>query len=843
MSFLTDSKTMFIRKIIIIIIFAFLFITPLKTRAAVPVVVFGDYLNEIRNIKSNTDFETSLEKFMFNLFTALSQKEEDFITSFELAKTEQARADVAKLIRDTLNELKGEGNVIPLYNEDIKTIAAYLKDKGIKINLTDQNKDENCVTGIRLDNGDCVIIKKESRIIRNVDDFLNEEPIQKARHYVNCALGRWKDFPFAAADEESGRIRDEMRKEFLLKLGRKSKFATMVVVGGKEYPFYELNPPTDWYTQDRCEVIMSTIGCRIDSEDEARSETGESQEDNQGGSKGASCKYNFLLSEPTLEKPLAYYDVLSWDLINKADDPKNSYNDTYYEIDTTIDKIIADYHEQRLAEYTAGQGIRSEKYLLGFSGFVEGGEFGGRQATENEYFFFDTDYVISPAVILVQKMAAATQAEFDLARQGFKVEPSRSGEGSSTMSAASTERTTTLEPFTVLQSLNSHDSHDSSGTTNNLPSSDGSFPNDWPRYLSIDDWSFESRPAEPDQPTSSILDRAVRLGILTDSERNTTYGQLRTGGVSLPSDLFEDSITNNTLTLNNAVSLIKTAASNQFSIPTTITDVLTRGIRTGALSQNNAINIISGSINNRFPLSSSVGSLLLNGIGSGRVRVSDAVNIISGSVNNFVPIPNSIGNLLTNSVYGGVPYSSATSVLLNSVTRNLPLSSSMGSLLNNTVAAGGTNYYGAVGFLDNSLSNNVPIPTDLGGLMSTSIAEGTLSSGNALGLLNSAVSRGSFSSLLSSFGGGSSGTTITNGAGTTIGTIPSWSKPGVNELPAPWEDTSDYVKVSGTLPLKDWYENVMKMHTKTFPQILEEWFFTEESVLSEKTAAQTQTQR
>lgn len=842
------------RKTIIItlsLVFGSLIFVANSAKAAVPVVVFGDYLNEVRNIKANTDFETSLEKFMFNLFTVLSKKEEDFVTSFELAKTEQARTDVAKLIRDTLQELKGEGNVIPLYDEDIARISGYLKDKGIKINLTDRNKDEDCVTGIRLDNSECVIIKKESRIIRNVDDFLNEEPIQKARHYVNCALGQWKDFPFAADEQESGRVRDNMREEFLLKLGRKSKFATMVVVGGKEYPFYELNPPTDWYNQDRCSVIMATIGCRIDSEDAAKSETGESREDSQGGSKGASCKYNFLLSEPTLEKPLAYYDVLSWDLINKADDPKNSYNDTYYEIDTTIDKIIADYHEQRLAEYTAGQGIRSEKYLLGFSGFVEGPpEAGGRQPS-GEYFFFDTDYVISPAVILVQKMAAATQAEFDLARQGFKVEPSRSGEGSSTVSATSTGSTTstggtTLEPFTVLQSLDSHDLHDSSGTTNHLSSNnanDGSFPNDWPRYLSTDDWSFESRPAGPDQSTSSILDRAVRLGILTDSERNTTYGQLQTGGVSLPSDLFEDSITNNTLTLNNAVNLIKTAAANRFSIPATITDVLTRGIRTGALSQSNAINIIGGSINNRFPLGSSVGSLLLNGISGGKIRVSDAVNIISGSVNNFVPLPNSIGNLLTNSVYGGVPYSSVTSTLLNSVTKNLPLPSGIGSLLNNTVTAGGTNYYGAVGFLNNSLSNNVPIPTSLGGLMSTSIAGGTLSPGNTIGLLNSAVSRGSFSSLLSSFGGKNSGTDITNGAGTTIGTIPPWSKPGVNELPAPWEDTSSYANVSGTLPLKDWYENVMKMHTKTFPQILEEWFFTEESVLSEKTTVQTQTQR
>lgn len=818
-----------------------LFMTP-AVKAAVPVVVFGDYLNEIRNIKANTDFETSLEKFMFNLFTTLSKKEEDFVTSFELAKTEQARTDVAKLIRETLQELKGEGNVIPLYTEDVKNITGYLKDKGIKINLTDRNKDENCVTGIRLDNGDCVIIKKESRIIRNVDDFLNEEPIIKARHYVNCALGQWKDFPFAADKQESGRVRDNTREEFLLKLGRKSKFATMVVTGGKEYPFYELNPPTDWYNQDRCNVIMATIGCRIGSEDKARSETEEASQDTQGGSQSASCKYNFLLSEPTLEKPLYYYDTLSWDLINKSDDPKNSYNDTYYEIDTTIDKIIADYHEQRLAEYTAGQGIRSEKYLLGFSGFVEGGEFGGRQADTGEYFFFDTDYVISPAVILVQKMAAATQAEFDLAAQGFKIEPSRSGEGSSTVSTTSTTSTgrTTLEPFTVLQSLNSHDSHDLSGATNYPSSNDGSFPNDWPRYLSTDDWSFESRPAEPDQPTGSILDRAVRLGILTDSERNTTYGQLRTGGVSLPSDLFEDSIRNNTLTLNNAVNLIKTAATNQFSIPATITDVLTRGVRTGALSQNNAINIISGSINNRFPLGSSVGSLLLNGISGGQVRTLDAVNIISGSVNNLVPIPNSIGGLLTNAVSrGGIPYSSVTSVLLNSVTKNLPLPSSIGSLLNSTVATGGTNYGGAVGFLSGSLSNNMPIPTNLGGLMSTSISGGALSPGNTMGLLSGAVSKGSFSSLLSSFGGGNSGTTITNGAGTVIGTIPPWSKPGVKELPAPWEDTSNYANVSGTLPLKDWYENVMKMHTKTFPQILEEWFFTEESVLGEKTTPQT----
>jgi hypothetical protein len=75
------------------------------------------------------------------------------------------------------------------------------------------------------------------------------------------------------------------------------------------------------------------------------------------------------------------------------------------------DKIIGDYQTLRTAEYAVGEGLRAEKYLIGFTD------------KDGKYYFIDTENIISPALFLKDKVAAATQAQFDLAQMAFKQNP------------------------------------------------------------------------------------------------------------------------------------------------------------------------------------------------------------------------------------------------------------------------------------------------------------------------------------------------------------------------------------------------------------------------------------
>src|SRR3989338_1738204 len=154
---------------IIFILLSFSLIFPKFVNAAVPVIVFGEYLEDLYNIHENTDMELSLEKFMMNLFNTFATRQEEFTKTFELAKIEKAREDVNKLNFEVQRELTGQGVIIEA--KDPVTNQKYT-------------------------------IKKEGRIITNPDDFFFEEPLQKARDFTYCYLAPWKHFALDSNDQQ-----------------------------------------------------------------------------------------------------------------------------------------------------------------------------------------------------------------------------------------------------------------------------------------------------------------------------------------------------------------------------------------------------------------------------------------------------------------------------------------------------------------------------------------------------------------------------------------------------------------------------------------------------------------
>ena len=435
----------------------------MAVNAAVPVIVFGDYLNTVKNVEAvweiheNTQLELSLEGFMINLFNAFSARQEEFTKTFELAKIEKAREDVNKLNFEVQKELTGQGVIIEAF--DIVTNQKYT-------------------------------IKKEGRMITNPDEFLFEEPIQKARDFTYCYLAPWKHFslnpndsqyydalglgndgwrkgndgnplpgntenvcqfmpldqPNGVAQCPSDTTRDQIKQQLLSELVRKETS-------------WAKAPPESWYTPSICERITNNLSCidkktcfKCDNKDfisqscdiyEANSKD-LSNSDKQGiQDTHSSLAINIASSKnATLQE---YQETIG--------NPNNDAISLKKMLKQQIQGIIDQYQTLRQAQYTAGQGIRPEKYLISFTDVNEGtcnryyresaseapmmldgscrihdAMYFGRaldmsynnRAYTDQLFWFDTENITSPAVILLQKMAAAAQAQFDLAQKAYK---------------------------------------------------------------------------------------------------------------------------------------------------------------------------------------------------------------------------------------------------------------------------------------------------------------------------------------------------------------------------------------------------------------------------------------
>ena len=469
------------------------FTNPQRADAAVPTWTVG--------FDQNTNYELSLEVFLYNLFRDLQEREEEFQLSYDLTKIEKAREDVNKLIYEAFVELRSEPlliefrritkqcgtftdyagsedggdfldpngddpNAIP--REEITAcqfaseIVETLKGRGVEILIQDEFNEDRaatsvnsqanglCINGARTAEGECIIIKQDGRIITNPDNFIFEEPIQKARDFVYCYLGQWRHFPFDGQDTTPGQcqalgldeascttanacqamakqgikcqsdvVRDQIKKTFLFDMNRKLKAL-------------ETAPPESFYTPARCELILNNLQCpKITGFGETQGQTNEVLLN-----QSEACIFRQEDLDPKLKKPLGQFFSFT-DLKNAARDQESTVYGVMARVQETILDIIGDYEELRTAQYIAGQGLKSEKYLIGYQSYTdneyndllariaEGGtedETGKDNAPipSGDYYYVDTEDVISPAAILLGKLNAATQAQFDLAAQAFK---------------------------------------------------------------------------------------------------------------------------------------------------------------------------------------------------------------------------------------------------------------------------------------------------------------------------------------------------------------------------------------------------------------------------------------
>jgi hypothetical protein len=209
----------------------------------------------------------------------------------------------------------------------------------------------------------------------------------------------------------SDQMKERLKRDILLDMARK-------------YQFIYDAPPEHWYyspydaasggDKTRCGLILGNLGYDVEgimgkiSSDKLSSQTLLSYQ-----------KYQEKIWKSDLIIALAYRpdaDTVDYNKYSK-DPSKNSFDGVTSFLSSTMNNIQSDYKSSRTAEYLAGEGLRSDKYLIGFP-----------DNQTNKYFFINTENIISPALFLKEKVAAATQAQFDLAQMAFKQQP----EGSTT---------------------------------------------------------------------------------------------------------------------------------------------------------------------------------------------------------------------------------------------------------------------------------------------------------------------------------------------------------------------------------------------------------------------------
>jgi len=497
----------------------------------------------------------SNEQFMTDLLQAISEKETlnlEYLKSYELAKIEKAREDVNKLTYEVYRELIEEPLV---YDKDLS--GTIIRKAGLKV--IEDAPGDTCPFGVFIKNDtgtkECVVVKKEGRVIQNLDDFIYEEPIQKARDFLMCYFAPWRHFPigedywFAATQGEMddnaktkyGTLRDGTDPVGVLTAGpvcgegptetarqtcRTEPFSyrisATVTIDTTRCP-----PTTDDDINDlKTSNLRQIMECRICTREKLDGDATNSTTPNcnyeyicekareLAGKRpdmfndglvpdtdfeeyvkklcpsdqlkerikedmllDMARKYKFLYNAP----PEHWYYGLIGDIIpdlqrcaliqanlghdidgiglkTLANPLRDSMSRAYqlyqrkiwatelpisvaYRPDPTdkdyalqgisltssdkfglqsyaegiISEIVDEYQALRSSEYLVGEGLRNEKHLIGFAD------------DDGKYFFIDTENIISPALFLKEKVAAATQAQFDLAQLAWKQNPESGG--------------------------------------------------------------------------------------------------------------------------------------------------------------------------------------------------------------------------------------------------------------------------------------------------------------------------------------------------------------------------------------------------------------------------------
>jgi len=311
----------------------------------------------------------------------------------------------------------------------------FTKDKypGYEDAFYDQYKNSTiCEVAEKLGSRDIRVTKQCRVAVRKI---LDDKTLPAACHYQKiCDAARddanknytWKDadghdltgrpdmFDPAFKDYKkrlcpSDQIKEDMKKSFLFDLARKYKF---IYTGPSEQWYYNAGNSMTGMDKQKCALILGNLGYDVEG-------LFIEQLDNalKSNTLRAYLEYQQQLWQADLPIAIAYRpDVTDTDISsNSFGMEKNTAYGVESYLRNILDKIVGDYQSLRTAEYAVGEGLRSEKYLIGF---VD---------KDGKYFFIDTENIVSPALFLKEKVAAATQAQFDLAQMAFKQNPESSG--------------------------------------------------------------------------------------------------------------------------------------------------------------------------------------------------------------------------------------------------------------------------------------------------------------------------------------------------------------------------------------------------------------------------------
>jgi len=213
----------------------------------------------------------------------------------------------------------------------------------------------------------------------------------------------------------SDQMKERLKRDILLEMARKYQF---IYNAPPEHWYYSPYDTTNGGDKTRCALILGNLGYDVEgiigdvSSDKLSSQTLLTYQ-----------KYQERVWKSDLKIALAYRpDNNDTDYATYSGNPyKNSFDGITSFLSSAMDKIKNDYKSSRTAEYLAGEGLRSDKYLIGFPDDPA-------RSGKGKYYFINTENIISPALFLKDKVMAATQAQFDLAQMAFKQQPEGSGE-------------------------------------------------------------------------------------------------------------------------------------------------------------------------------------------------------------------------------------------------------------------------------------------------------------------------------------------------------------------------------------------------------------------------------
>ena len=445
---------------------------PLFAQASVPVWV--------TNFDECTEFQQRMENFEYSLHSTLLQKQLDTEASRELARVEKARNDVNRLVASVYDELRTTQIKLPDENAKIlQSMGIAVNDP----QKTSASGSEFCrasyETQVDIEGvSQCLAVQQEARIITNIDDYIFEEPIRKAADFLFCYLGDWRHFPIDyinSADncenligKENCSEQDIISKLDSLGKDRNNKFIngeigitevcdamrdlpdkgikcsadiirdiikynTLNQISRKDRTF-TLMPPQTWYTPERCKIIESVLTtsdtCDINKDQSPSCETPYKK-----NLKRMSNNKDSIYGNPTLKLTPDNDPLWSFDkVLESFQVSENSVTGLQDKALNQALKIINDYTELNKIQYQTGKGLRPSTYIIGFKDYLDSETFTILQEDkiftplptywknknpQGQYFFFDTGIVISPTVILLNKLESAIQAQFDLARDTF----------------------------------------------------------------------------------------------------------------------------------------------------------------------------------------------------------------------------------------------------------------------------------------------------------------------------------------------------------------------------------------------------------------------------------------